>query len=137
MRNGLAVAAVALALSACTRDAPQDGVLDLTPRRHPLVDNLFVVTPRPGGGLAPLGGAVGRFSLEGRCLVVRTDGTPRTPVFANDHVQMTGSGLTVGREAIRLGTDVRLPMISGPLRLRRAGNARCPSEGAFIRAVEP
>lgn len=121
-------------LASCTNDSDHKMTLNLQPTPHPLVDNLYVTKPRSGGGLAPMGGAVGRFFLIGRCLVLKTDAVSRTPVFRGD-VALTRSGIiTAGRE-IPYGSPVSLPMIGAPMQISGMHDTECPEEAVIIRSI--
>jgi hypothetical protein len=109
-------------------------VLELTPKAHALVDNLFIV-PRPAGDLAALGGAVGSFAIQKRCLELRIGETRRTPIFMGG-TEVERDGLVVRGRKIPYGTEVRLMSISAPFRLANITNPDCPVEGVFLRSIE-
>ena len=122
-------------MTACDRERAEPPRLTAKARPTPLIDNLYVIDPAPGGGLAPMGGAVGRFFLRDRCLMVDTDGVSRTPVFRG-RVEVGRDGLRIGGRLVPYESEVGLPMIGGPVRLEPGLNGNCPTEGAIVRAVE-
>ncbi len=120
------VMACAFVVAACGKET-----LNLQPTPNPLVDNLFVAKSR-GGTTAPMGGAVGKFSIKRRCLVVNTDGTDRTPVFAGE-VAVTSEGLRFGPNLVPFNSPTSLPMIGGPIPIGSLKGSNCPEESVFIR----
>lgn len=118
-----------LGLGACGKP---NTALDLQPTPNPLVDNLFIASSSPGT-TAPMGGAVGRFSLKGRCLVVNTDGEDRTPVFAGQ-VTVSREGLHAGPTFVPFGSEQTLPMIGGPIPIASLASSDCPKDSVFIRS---
>lgn len=128
--SGLAL----LVLASCGNNSDRKMTLKLQPTPHPLVDNLFIAKPRSSGGLSSMGGAVGQFSLVGRCLVVRTDNVPRTPVFRGD-AAITRSGITTAGREIPYGSEVRLPRIGPPMRISGEHGKGCPEEAVIIRSI--
>lgn len=122
-----------LVLASCGNDSDRKMTLKLQPTPHPLVDNLFIAKPRNSGGVSSMGGAVGRFSLVGRCLIVRTNDVPLTPVFRGD-VVLTRSGITTAGREIRYGSEVRLPRIGPPMRISGSHGRGCPKEAVIIRS---
>ena len=108
-------------------------VLDLEPTKHELVDNLFIAKSG-GGSSALMNAAVGTFSLRGRCLVLDTDGTPRTPIFAGK-VDVGRSGIVIAGRKFPYGEPQRLPMIGPPLPIKSMAGSACPSESLFVRSV--
>lgn len=129
MRMIFALGALAY-LSACGGNR---SVLDLEPTKHELVDNLFI-SKSSGGSTAPMNAAVGAFSLQGRCLVLDTDGTQRTPIFAGK-VDVSRSGIVIAGREIPYGEPQRLPMIGPPLPIKSLAGSACPSESLFVRSV--
>lgn len=127
---------VSLAVISCTNDSDHKMALNLQPVPHPLVDNLFITEPSNGGGLAPMGGAVGRFFLVGRCILVKTDDVPRTPVF-RAQANVTRSGLVTAGQGISYGRPVSLPMIGPPMRIPSLRGGKCPEEALIVRSVGP
>jgi hypothetical protein len=121
-----------LAACGCARQGGGETV-KLMPEPNALVDNLFVVG-RPEGNLAALGGAVGNFTIEGRCLELRIGEQRRTPVFMG-RTAVERDGLVVGGRKIAYGTEVRLMGIGAPFRLAKVPPA-CPAEGLFLRSIE-
>lgn len=122
-----------LAASGCAEHEGAE-VLKLTPQPNALVDNLFVVR-RPAGDLAALGGAVGSFAIQGRCLELRIGEERRTPIFMGQ-TGVERDGLVVRGRKIHYGTEVRLMAISAPFRLAKVPNRDCPTEGVFLRSIE-
>ena len=108
--------------------------MKLTPQPNALVDKLFVVR-RPAGDLAALGGAVGSFTIQGRCLELRIGEERRTPVFMGQ-TGVEGDGLVVRGRKIFYGREVRLMSISAPFRLAKVPNRACPAEAVFLRSIE-
>lgn len=125
--------AIAGALAAASCGQGVKSTLSLQPTKNSIVDNLFIATGG-GGNTAPMGGAVGRFSLKERCLVVNTDGVDRTPVFAG-LVDVGRDGLKVGPTFIPYGTERTLPMIGSPLPITSLQGSACPQESVFIRSL--
>jgi hypothetical protein len=128
----VALLAASAALQACGGGSPTR--LDLEPVAHPLVDNFFVAKAGAGGS-ASMGGAVGRFALEDRCLVLRIDGAAATPIFAG-RTRVTATGIVAGGREIPYGSEVTLPMIGGGMRVETPGNDSCPRDAVAIRAIQ-
>lgn len=125
----------ALLVAACDTGGSGSVVLEQKPAPSEVVDNLILLKPVSGNGLAPLGGAVGRFSLEGRCLVLTTGGDRHTPAFTG-RAAVLRHVLRVGGRDIPYDTDVRLPMISGPVEIAALQGTACPARGRIVRSVE-
>jgi hypothetical protein len=129
IRPAFPIALLALVAGGCG-----DEVLGLAPEAHPLADNLFIARG-PAGTIAPLGGAIGSFSLTERCLTLEIDGQRRTPVFAGQ-VGIERDGLVVRGRKIRFRTEVRLTSLDGPYRVSQQRNRACPAEAVFLRAID-
>lgn len=81
-----------------------------------------------------MGGAVGRFALRGRCLILDTDGTDRTPVFAG-MVSVRTDGIVITRKFVPYGSDQLLPMIGPPVPIKSLAKSYCPQESLVVRSV--
>jgi hypothetical protein len=127
------IVSLGLAAAGCGRNGGGE-VLKLTPEPNELVDNFFVVK-RPAGNLAPLGGAVGTFTIRGRCLELRIGGELRTPVFMGQ-TGVERDGLVVRGRKIPYGAEVRLMGIGAPFRLANVANPACPAQGVFLRSID-
>lgn len=107
--------------------------MKLTPQAHRLVDNFFVVEPA-SGHLAPMGGAVGSFSIRGRCLELHIGDERRTPIFSGK-TELEPDGLVTRGRKMAFGSEVRLMSISGPYRLANVANPACALDGVFLPSV--
>ncbi len=108
----------------------------MKPGRHELVDNLIVIPPRQGNGIGPLARAVGVFTLEGRCLILRTAEAPTTPILVGRSVTLSRGGLRINERDFPWGSEVRFPVSGGPVTVAALEGGSCPTTGQFVRAPE-
>jgi hypothetical protein len=135
LQTALCLALLA-APAACGRETPDRLEVDLKPGRHELVDNLIVIPPRQGNGIGPLARAVGVFTLEGRCLILRTDEAPTTPILVGRSVKLSRDGLRINGRDLAWGSEVRFPVSGGPVTVAALKGGDCPIAGQFVRAPE-